>query len=42
MKKTEDAPERKGKCGPEGVNVYVMIPPEPFQSGPPLNSTAFL
>ena len=42
MKKTEDAPKRKGKGGAEGVNVYVMIPPEPFQRGPPLNSTAFL
>src|SRR3990170_5588901 len=42
MKKTEDAPKRKGKGGAEGVNMYVMIPPEPFRRGPPLNSTAFL
>ena len=42
MKKTEDAPKCKGKGGAKEVNVYVMIPPEPFQSGPPLNSTAFL
>ena len=27
--------------GQEG-DVYVMIPPKPFQRGPPLNSTAFL
>ena len=26
----------------KGEDVYVMIPPKPFQSGPPLNSTAFL
>ena len=32
----------KGKGGAEEENVYVMIPPEPFQRGPPLNSTAFL
>ena len=32
----------KGKVVQKGVNVYVMIPPKPFQSGPPLNSTAFL
>ena len=42
MKKTEDAPKRKGKGGAKGVNVYVMIPPEPFRRGPPLNSTTFL
>ena len=42
MKKMEDAPKRKGKGGAKGVNVYVMIPLEPFQRGPPLNSTAIL
>ena len=42
MKKTEDAPKGKGKGGAEGVYVHVMIPPKPFQRGPPLNSTAFL
>ena len=37
--KTEEAPRKK-----EGIkgDVYVMIPPKPFQRGPPLNSTAFL
>ena len=42
MKKSDDAPKCKGKGGAQGENVYVMIPPEPFQRGPPLNSTAFL
>ena len=38
-RKTEEAPRKK-----EGIkgDVYVMIPPKPFQRGPPLNSTAFL
>ena len=26
----------------QGTEVYVVIPPKPFQRGPPLNSTAFL
>ena len=39
---TEDAPKCQRKGGANGVDVYVMIPPKPFQSGPPLNSTAFL
>ena len=38
-KKTEEAPRKRR--GQEG-DVYVMIPPKPFQRGPPLNSTAFL
>ena len=35
----EEAPRKK-----EGIkgDVYVMIPPKPFQRGPPLNSTSFL
>ena len=38
-RKMEEAPRKK-----EGIkgDVYVMIPPKPFQRGPPLNSTAFL
>ena len=32
----------QGKGGDKEENVYVMIPPKPFQRGPPLNSTAFL
>ena len=32
----------QGKGGDKEENVYVMIPPEPFQRGPPLNSTALL
>ena len=38
-KKTEEAPRKK-----EGIkgDVYVMIPPKPFQRGTPLDSTAFL
>ena len=38
-RKTEEAPRKK-----EGIkgDVYVTIPPKPFQRGPPLNSTAFL
>ena len=38
-RKTEEAPRKK-----EGIkrDVYVMIPPKPFQHGPPLNGTAFL
>ena len=38
-RKTEEAPRKK-----EGIkgDVYVMIPPKPFQRGPSLNSTAFL
>ena len=32
----------KGKVVQKGVDVYVMIPPKPFQSEPPLNSTTFL
>ena len=37
--KMEEAPRKK-----EGIkgDVYVMIPPKPFQREPPLNSTAFL
>ena len=37
--KTEESPRKK-----EGIkgDVYVMIPPKPFQRGPPLNSTTFL
>ena len=31
----------EGNVGAYGV-VYVLIPPIPFQSGPPLNSTVFL
>ena len=42
MRKTEDAPRCKGKGGAEEENVYVMIPPEPSRSGPPLDSMAFL
>ena len=38
----EDAPKSQRKGGAKGVDVYVMIPPKPFQRGPPLNSTAFL
>ena len=37
--------ENRGSSKEEGGDkgdVYVMIPPKPFQSGPPLNSTAFL
>ena len=36
-------PQRaNGKVVQKGVDVYVLIPPKPFQCGPPLNSTAFL
>ena len=36
---TKESPRKK-----EGIkgDVYVMIPPKPFQRGPPLNSMAFL
>ena len=38
-RRTKEAPWKK-----EGIkgDVYVMIPPKPFQRGPPLNSMAFL
>ena len=39
---TEDAPKSQRKGGAKGTDVYVMIPPKPFQIGPPLNSMAFL
>ena len=32
----------KGNVVQKGVDVYVMIPPKPFQSRPPLNSMTFL
>ena len=32
----------QGKGGDNEGNVYVMIPPEPFRRGPPLNRTALL
>ncbi|XBI62663.1 hypothetical protein VPH35_043239 [Triticum aestivum] len=32
----------KGKVVQKGTYVYVMIPPKPFQRGPPLNSMTFL
>ena len=37
--KTEEASRKKEVIKGD---VYVMIPPKPFQRGPPLNSTAFL
>ena len=32
--KTKDAPKCQRKGGAKGEDVYVMIPPKPFQSGP--------
>ena len=39
---TEGSSKVQGKGGGKEGNVYVMIPPEPFRHGPPLNSTALL
>ena len=42
---TREARKRRklqGKRRGQEGDVYVMIPPKPFQRGPPLNSTAFL
>ena len=38
----ENRGSSKEKGGGQEGDVYVMIPPKPFQRGPPLNSTAFL
>ena len=38
----ESGGSSKGKRRGQEGDVYVMIPPKPFQRGPPLNSTAFL
>ena len=36
-------PQRaKGKVVQKGTDVNVLIPPKPFQRGPPLNSTTFI
>lgn len=34
-------PKKRG-VGAKGTDVYVLIPPKPFQRRPPLNGTAFL